>query len=39
MAWTGHRTLKEIERYTRSVAQAKMADAAMRKMEREQNGG
>jgi hypothetical protein len=29
---TGHRTLEEVERYTRSVLQAKLADAAMAKL-------
>jgi integrase/recombinase XerD len=34
MAITGHRTLEEVERYTRAVRQAKLADAAMAKFKR-----
>jgi integrase len=32
MAITGHRTLEEVERYTKAVRQAKLADAAMAKL-------
>jgi hypothetical protein len=34
-AITGHRTLKEIERYTRAAAQRKLAGSAMRRLEME----
>lgn len=33
MAITGHASLKEVERYTKGVAQAKLADRAMKKLE------
>jgi integrase/recombinase XerD len=32
MAITGHRTLEEVERYTKAVRQAKLADSAMAKL-------
>ncbi len=32
MAITGHKTLEEVERYTRAAQQAKLADAAMAKL-------
>jgi hypothetical protein len=32
MAITGHRTLAEVERYTRAARQAKLADLAMNKL-------
>lgn len=34
MAITGHRTLEEVERYTRAARQAKLADSAMEKFKR-----
>jgi integrase/recombinase XerD len=34
MAITGHRTLEEVERYTRAVRQAQLADSAMAKLKR-----
>jgi hypothetical protein len=32
MAITGHRTLEEVERYTRAAGRAKLADSAMAKL-------
>ena len=32
MAITGHKTLQEVERYTRAARQAKLADSAMTKL-------
>jgi hypothetical protein len=32
MAITGHRTLSEVQRYTREVEQERMADAAVRRL-------
>ena len=32
MAITGHKTLQEVERYTRAARQASLADAAMAKL-------
>jgi integrase len=37
-AITGHRTLKEVERYTRSAEQAKLARQAMAKLATKENG-
>jgi integrase/recombinase XerD len=34
MAITGHRSLEEVERYTRAARQVKLADAAMAKIRR-----
>jgi integrase/recombinase XerD len=34
MAVTGHRSLEEVERYTRAARQGKLADAAMMKLKR-----
>jgi integrase/recombinase XerD len=34
MAVTGHRSLKEVERYTKAVSQKKVADQAMSKLGR-----
>jgi integrase len=36
MAITGHRTLEEVERYTRAAKQAGLADSAMARLKREQ---
>jgi integrase len=36
MAITGHRTLEEVERYTRAAKQAALADTAMARLKREQ---
>jgi hypothetical protein len=30
MAWTGHRTLKEVERYTRAASQPQLAARAVK---------
>jgi hypothetical protein len=35
MAITGHRSLEEVERYTRAARQAKLADNAMAKLKGE----
>lgn len=32
MAITGHKTLEEVERYTRAVEQRKLADSAMERL-------
>ena len=29
MAWSGHKTLKEVERYTRAADQKRLAEGAM----------
>jgi hypothetical protein len=34
MAITGHRTLQEVERYTRTANQSKLADSAMAKFKK-----
>jgi len=34
MAITGHRSLEEVERYTRAASQGKLADTAMAKFKR-----
>lgn len=38
MAITGHRTLEEVERYTRAVRQAGLADSAMAKLKKQLGG-
>jgi integrase/recombinase XerD len=38
MAVTGHQTLEEVERYTKTASRRKTADAAMAKLPRYENG-